>query len=86
MNRPDDFFLPAAIRARYHYRGDQRRRADERRALIRCLTEAVLLDSKLAKVVTDRDEEWIEEVARAVRRRVRQVLKGDNKDGQDRRQ
>lgn len=85
MNRPDDFFLPAAIRARYHYRGDQRRRADERRAVIRRLTEAVLSESKLARVVAASDEEWIEEVGRAVRRRVRQVLKGDNKDGQDRR-
>lgn len=57
-------------RSLYRYRGERRKKADQRRAVIMALVKAVLSDPKLAEVVVRSELEWMEEVARAVRRRV----------------
>jgi hypothetical protein len=67
-------FPAAGRRVAYHYRGDRRRTADERRALIRALTEAVLSSNKMAEIVAGSELAWIEEAARTVQRRVQQAL------------
>jgi 2-C-methyl-D-erythritol 4-phosphate cytidylyltransferase len=73
----DDLLAASSRKSRYHYRGDKRRKADERRAVIRRLVEAILSDTRITKIVVESRMDWIEEVARTVRRKVQLVLRED---------